>query len=127
MTEPIKVCLAYSPRAAECLECELVLCARTGTSARDALARCLAQQHQAATAERGHQQAVSDWQYAISAAFGKSFSLGVWGKKAPLDQALNHGDRLEIYRPLRVDPMTARRERFQQQGRRKAGLFERKK
>lgn len=50
---------------------------------------------------------------------------GVWNKalKTPADYPLQEGDRLEIYRPLRVDPMTARRERFKTQGARSAGLF----
>ncbi|MBW8723026.1 MAG: RnfH family protein, partial [Polaromonas sp.] len=33
------------------------------------------------------------------------------------------GDRLEIYRGLRVDPKVARRERFNRQGVKRAGLF----
>jgi uncharacterized protein len=49
--------------------------------------------------------------------------IGVWGRKAALDLALQDRDRLEIYRPLRVDPKTARRERFKLQGSRTAGLF----
>ena len=38
--------------------------------------------------------------------------VGVWGN-----------DRIEIYRPLQVDPKVARRERFSRQGTRGAGLF----
>lgn len=49
--------------------------------------------------------------------------LGVWGRKVKLDQALRDQDRIEIYRPLRVDPKVARRERFVKQGARAAGLF----
>lgn len=49
--------------------------------------------------------------------------LGVWGRKAALAQVLEEGDRVEIYRPLTVDPKVARRERFQSQGTRGAGLF----
>lgn len=50
-------------------------------------------------------------------------SLGIWGRKASLDQVLRNQDRVEIYRPLRVDPKVARRERFVAQGSRGAGLF----
>jgi uncharacterized protein len=50
-------------------------------------------------------------------------SLGVWNHKASLEQALHDKDRLEIYRPLRVDPKVARRERFAKQGARTSGLF----
>lgn len=50
-------------------------------------------------------------------------SVGVRGRKVALDQPLRDGDRVEIWRPLRVDPKLARRERFQSQGARNAGLF----
>ena len=49
--------------------------------------------------------------------------VGVWGRKAALDQLLRAQDRVEVYRPLRVDPKVARRERFARQGSRGAGLF----
>ena len=52
-----------------------------------------------------------------------SAELGVWGRKADADQLLNEGDRVEVYRPLRVDPKVARRERFRTQGVRATGLF----
>ena len=50
-------------------------------------------------------------------------SVGVWGRKAPLDHPLREADRVEIWRGLRVDPKLARRERFQSQGAGRAGLF----
>jgi len=53
-------------------------------------------------------------------------ALSVWGRRVQLDTALRAGDRLEITRPLRVDPKVARRERFQRQGARAAGLFARR-
>lgn len=49
--------------------------------------------------------------------------VGVWGRKASLDQILRDQDRVEVYRPLKVDPKLARRERFQKQGARATGLF----
>jgi uncharacterized protein len=36
--------------------------------------------------------------------------LGVFGKLCKHDRLLNPGDRVEIYRPLEVDPRAARRE-----------------
>lgn len=51
---------------------------------------------------------------------------GIWGRKARADQPLRDHDRVEIYRPLEVDPKLARRERFRKQGARAAGLFARK-
>lgn len=53
--------------------------------------------------------------------------LGVWGRKASLNQTLRDNDRVEIYRPLTVDPKVARRERFAKQGARTAGLFVKKR
>lgn len=48
---------------------------------------------------------------------------GIWGRAAPWDEALRPGDRVELCRPLTVDPKVARRERFQRQGVRATGLF----
>jgi uncharacterized protein len=53
--------------------------------------------------------------------------VGVWGRKARLAQVLREGDRVEVYRPLTVDPKVARRERFRKQGARAAGLFAKKR
>lgn len=39
--------------------------------------------------------------------------LGVWGKPRPADTPLRERDRVEIYRPLQVDPKEARRQRYQ--------------
>ena len=54
-------------------------------------------------------------------------AIGIWGRKALPGTVLRDRDRLELYRPLRVDPKVARRERFGQQGARTAGLFARKR
>ena len=53
--------------------------------------------------------------------------VGVWGRKANLDQLLRDQDRVEVYRSLRADPKVARRERFVRQGSRGAGLFVKKR
>ena len=54
---------------------------------------------------------------------GDAPSVGIWGRAASLDAVLQPLDRVEIYRPLKVDPKVARRERFAQQGARGAGRF----
>ena len=56
-------------------------------------------------------QSAQDWQTAV------------WGKPVEPTHFLKDGDRLEVLRPLRVDPKVARRERFQKQGAKTAGLF----
>ncbi|MDP3876391.1 MAG: RnfH family protein [Methylobacter sp.] len=38
-------------------------------------------------------------------------NVGVFGVVCKPDQAINEGDRIEIYRPLRHDPKEARRQR----------------
>jgi putative ubiquitin-RnfH superfamily antitoxin RatB of RatAB toxin-antitoxin module len=52
-----------------------------------------------------------------------ALELGIWGRRVPLDHRLQAGDRVELYRPLLVDPKVARRERFVKQGAKSAGLF----
>lgn len=37
--------------------------------------------------------------------------LGIFAKKVPADRVLEEGDRVELYRPLTLDPMEARRRR----------------
>lgn len=41
---------------------------------------------------------------------------GVWSKIRPLTHPLREGDRVEVYRPLRVDPKEARRQRYRKGG-----------
>ena len=50
-------------------------------------------------------------------------TLGLRGRKIAASHRLQNGDRVEICRPLRVDPKLARRERFARQGAKSAGLF----
>ena len=56
-----------------------------------------------------------------------TLTLGIWGKRQTLNYKLKENDRIEIYRPLRVDPKVARRERFTRQGVKRAGLFANKR
>jgi putative ubiquitin-RnfH superfamily antitoxin RatB of RatAB toxin-antitoxin module len=52
-----------------------------------------------------------------------ALQTGVWGRKQTPDYPLRDGDRVELYRPLKVDPKVARRERFTRQGAGTTGLF----
>lgn len=98
----MRISVAYSPAPRQVLECVLDL--PEGATARQAL------------------QASGLLETRPELAQG-ALDVGVWGRSAKPDQALEDGDRVEIYRPLRVDPKVARRERFQKQGARSAGLF----
>lgn len=54
--------------------------------------------------------------------------FGLWGRKAHVSDAVQANDRIEVYRPLKVDPKSARRTRFAHQGSSKsAGLFARRR
>jgi putative ubiquitin-RnfH superfamily antitoxin RatB of RatAB toxin-antitoxin module len=54
-------------------------------------------------------------------------AAGIWGRSAAPDTVLAHLDRVEVYRPLKVDPKVARRQRFARQGARTTGLFARQR
>jgi putative ubiquitin-RnfH superfamily antitoxin RatB of RatAB toxin-antitoxin module len=41
-----------------------------------------------------------------------ALKIGVWGKLRTLDAPLRDADRVEVYRPLKVDPKEARRQRY---------------
>ena len=51
--------------------------------------------------------------------------VGVYGKISPLDAVLANHDRVEIYRPLKVDPKMARQRRVEKT--RRAGSIEGRK
>ena len=46
------------------------------------------------------------------------FRVGIWGRVRPLETPLRERDRIEVYRPLTVDPMEARRLRYAKRGER---------
>lgn len=102
----IQVCLVYSPGPREVVEFQLEL-------ADD----CTVLQALRISELMGHFPETD-----ISKA-----TVGIWGRKASPGQALRDQDRIEIYRPLMVDPKVARRERFAKQGANKTGLFAKKR
>ena len=55
-----------------------------------------------------------DWQ---------AMAPGIWGRAVEWTRCVSDLDRIELCRPLTVDPKVARRERFRQQGARGTGLF----
>ena len=99
----LRITLAYSP--APRVVHELVLSMPAGAKLRDALIA-----------------SAGDVRFADLQS-GATIEWGVWGRKANLAQTLHDQDRIEAYRPLRVDPKVARRERFAKQGARTSGLF----
>jgi putative ubiquitin-RnfH superfamily antitoxin RatB of RatAB toxin-antitoxin module len=57
----------------------------------------------------------------------KFLQPGIWGRKVVWSQTVAAGDRIELYRPLKVDPKVARRQRFKRQGKGRTGLFANRK
>lgn len=103
---PLRVTVAYSPGPRQVLQWDLTL--KDGATVADALS-------------------ASGLFAAYPALRGESLPLAVWGRAATPAQVLRPQDRVEVLRPLQVDPKVARRERFKRQGARAAGLFARKK
>ena len=66
--------------------------------------------------------AATGWPELASAAQGDpafadaGLSAAVWSKSRPLAHPLRDGDRVEVLRDLQIDPMTARRVRFEAAG-----------
>jgi putative ubiquitin-RnfH superfamily antitoxin RatB of RatAB toxin-antitoxin module len=56
-------------------------------------------------------EARNEFNQAIEQALKQQLRVGVFGKLRELDDAVFAGDRIEIYRPLQVDPMESRRAR----------------
>ncbi len=120
--EHIKVTVVYSPAPRQVEELELVLPA--GSTPHAALAALAALVALVAITNNGSKARWPELGSIEDAGDrGASWTLGIWARSASLDQVLRDKDRVEIYRPLLVDPKVARRERFAKQGAKKAGLF----
>jgi len=48
----------------------------------------------------------------------EALRIGIWGRVRPLATVLRERDRIEVYRPLTVDPKEARRLRYAKRGER---------
>ncbi|OYU00286.1 MAG: RnfH family protein [Burkholderiales bacterium PBB1] len=53
----------------------------------------------------------------LAASGDAPWKVGVWGQLRALDHVLRDRDRVEVYRPLMIDPKDARRLRHRQQRR----------
>jgi uncharacterized protein len=106
MAESIQITICFSP--APRVVCELGLRVTAGTT----LAQAVVQANQAA-----------GWPEQAC----QKLTPSIWGRKAGWHVRPREGDRIELSRALLVDPKVARRERFRQQGARRAGLFAKKR
>jgi hypothetical protein len=93
----VRVELVWSPRAGDVQHRWLEV--EEGTSVESALRGC-------ADFMAGRGQAL------------EQLRVGVWGRVRPLGTPLRERDRIEVYRPLTVDPKEARRLRYAKRGER---------
>ena len=107
-TISVSICFSPAPRTV----CELALQLAAGSTLSQAVA--LATVH-------------TDWPPGWDEQQCHALSPSLWGRKSGWSAVLREGDRVELCRDLRVDPKIARRERFNKQGARRAGLFARKR
>jgi Uncharacterized protein conserved in bacteria len=53
----------------------------------------------------------TEWLAGLPAEVSESLRLGIHSRRVEVDHVLRDGDRVEIYRPLALDPMASRRRR----------------
>ncbi len=62
----------------------------------------------------------SGWGAQLGAAVIEGLRAGIWGRACTPQTPLRMHDRIELYRPLQVDPKEARRQRYRRDGVRRA-------
>ncbi len=92
---------------AEALNVEVVYCPASGASDRVAL-----QLPAGSTAAQALQASGMLARHGLA---GSAIRVGVWSRVCEPGTLLRDRDRVEIYRPLAVDPKEARRQRYQRQ------------
>jgi len=115
MAEPtieVTLCWSLGPRHVQ----ELKLRVPIGSTVEEALDLCIAQWLE-----------VSPSPDTVALSSLKFQQPGIWCRKVPWTQLVKADDRIELYRPLRVDPKVARRQRFKRQGKGRTGLFANRK
>ena len=110
MADPVQITVCFSP--APRVVCELALEVLDGIPLQKAVALATRQ---------------ASWPAEWPEAACQTLTPSLWGRKVAWSTPLREGDRVELTRALRVDPKVARRERFNQQGARRAGLFAKKR
>lgn len=94
----VEVCVGLGPRQVRCVQLSLP----QGSTVRDAL----------------YAADVWSWDEGLSlnAIESGDWTIGVWGRKERPGHLLRDLDRIELVRPLKVDPKEARRVRYRAQG-----------
>ena len=115
-TVAVTVCWSLAPRHVQALSLQVP----EGSTVMAVLAQCL----DVCAAQLQQGQGSSDGTTLTSLAFQQP---GIWGKKVAWSHLVKADDRIELYRPLKVDPKVARRQRFKRQGKGRTGLFANRK
>ncbi|NRF70084.1 RnfH family protein [Aquincola sp. S2] len=63
---------------------------------------------------------LSGWRERFGPALFDALQPGIWGHRCEPGALLRARDRIELYRPLQVDPKEARRQRYRRDGVRRA-------
>ncbi|PIT82282.1 RnfH family protein [Limnohabitans sp. 15K] len=112
LTVQVTLCWSLGPRHVQ----EISLAVPERSTVEAALEQCMV--------HWGQSQVAADASILSSLKFHQP---GIWGRQVPWTQEVQAGDRIELYRPLKVDPKVARRQRFKRQGKGRTGLFANRK
>ena len=88
--DPLRIELVWSPAAGDVRQAQLIVAAGTTVG-----------------------QVLTAQQVEVN-----GLKVGIWGRLRSLDTVLHDHDRVELYRPLTIDPMAARRRRYEARGER---------
>ncbi|WP_019428802.1 RnfH family protein [Limnohabitans sp. Rim47] len=119
-TLAVTLCWSLAPRHIQ----EMSLRVPVGSTVASVLAQGVAQWRQSKAVADESLDGLSDAAQSSSLEFQQP---GIWSRKVPWTQPVQDGDRIELYRPLKVDPKVARRQRFKRQGKGRTGLFANRK
>lgn len=114
--ETISVHVVASPAPRQTVAVTLVLPA--GSTVADAVHRSGLLVTHPVLSELAHEPSGPNGVTGLTGAMGVigALTVAVWGRAAAPDRVLDDGDRVEIVRPLKVDPKEARRLRYEVQG-----------
>ena len=104
----VTLCWSLAPRHVQEMSLQVPECSTVAFVLEQGVSQCV------------QSQASSDGVFLSSLHFQQP---GIWGKKVTWTHVVKAGDRIELYRPLKVDPKVARRQRFKRQGKGRTGLF----
>ena len=120
----VSLCWSFKPRHVQ----EVMLRVPPGSSVQTVLDLAVAQQLLQGPTGQGTGQGTAQGEDHSALLASLTFQQpGIWGRKVTWSHGVAEGDRIELYRALKVDPKVARRQRFKRQGKGRTGLFAKRK